>query len=232
MGRFRQLFDPPTSAYTYLLADVETRDAVVIDCVPGQTATVLACLDELDLTLRYLVATHVHAGERDATAALRARTGACAAGSEAAGARWLQARLRHGDTIVFGGQVLRTLATPGHTAGCLSYLWQDRVFTGDALLIGGCGCTRLPGGDAGSLYDSVTRRLFTLPGETLVYPAHDEHGRTVSTIAEEREHNPCFAGRSRDEFVTRMSAAAGPADAGASPMPRRPHLSQASRNPE
>jgi glyoxylase-like metal-dependent hydrolase (beta-lactamase superfamily II) len=218
MGHFRQLFDPTTSAYTYLLADLEAREAIVIDGTYRQVATVLAWLDELDLVLRYVTLTHFHAGARDETADLRRRSGAAVAGAAGAGPPRLDVGLRHGDTLVFGNQVAHVLGTPGHTRGCLSFLWQDRVFTGDALLIGDCGHTDLPGGDAGTLYDSVTRRLFTLPGETLVYPGHDRRGRTVSTIAEEREHNPHFAGRSRDEFITLMAtaaatgAAAGPAE--------------------
>jgi len=208
VGHFRQLFDPTTSAYTYLLADLEAREAVVIDGASRQAATVLAWLDELDLALRYVTLTHFHAGERDETADLRRRSGAAVAAAATTGLPWLDVGLRHGDTLVFGNQVAHVLGTPGHTRGCLSFLWQDRVFTGDALLIGSCGRTDLPGGDAGTLYDSVVRRLFLLPGETLVYPGHDHRGRTVSTIAEEREHNACFAGRSRDEFITLMSAPA------------------------
>ena len=212
MTGFRQLVDPSASAYAYLLADVETRDAIAIDCVPAQTATVLAWLDELGLRLRYTLATHVHAGQADGAAELRRRTQAKAVLGVAAEAPWSDVEVCHGDNIVFGNQVIQVLGTPGHTRGCLSYLWRDRLFTGDALLIGGCGRIELPGGDAGTLYDSVTRRLFLLPGETLVYPGHDHRGRTVSTIAEERAHNPCFAGKSRDEFITLMSAL--PASAG------------------
>jgi glyoxylase-like metal-dependent hydrolase (beta-lactamase superfamily II) len=111
-------------------------------------------------------------------------------------------RLHHGDAITFGNEVIHVLGTPGHTPACLSYLWRDRLFTGDALLIRACGRTDLPDADAGALYDSITQRLMVLPGDTLVYPGHDGQGRTVSTITEEREHNPCVAGRSRDEFIT------------------------------
>ena len=208
MGHFRQLFDPTTSAYTYLLADLEAREALVIDGTARQAATMLAWLDELDLVLRYVTLTHSHAGERDETADLRRRSGAAVAAAADAGLPRVDVGVRHGDTLVFGNQVVHVFGTPGHTPGCLSFLWQDRVFTGDALLIGTCGRTDLPGGDAGTLYDSVVRRLFLLPGETLVYPGHDHRGRTVSTIAEERQHNPRFAGRSRDEFITFMATAA------------------------
>ena len=202
MTPFRQLFDPCSSSYTYLLADAGAREAVIIDCTRSQTVTVLALLDELGLRLSYALQTHVHDGEEDAAAALRARTRARAALGVDCGAPWADEGLRHGDGVVFGNQEIRVLGTPGHTRGCVSYLWQDRVFTGDALQIGGCGLPDPHSGDAGVLFDSITRRLFVLPAETLVYPAHDYRGRTVSTIGEERAHNPYFAQRTRDEFIT------------------------------
>ncbi len=208
MTPIRQLFEPCTAAYTYLLADAGAREAVIIDCTRSQAVTVLALLDELGLRLRYALQTHVHHGEEDAAAALRARTRARAALGVDCGARWVDEGLHHGDSVVFGNQEIRVLGTPGHTRGCLSYLWQDRVFTGDALQIGGCGLPDPHGGDAGMLFDSVTRRLFVLPDETLVYPAHDYRGRTVSTIGEERAHNPYFALRTRDEFITLILAQA------------------------
>ncbi len=129
-----------------------------------------------------------------------------ASDADAGGA--IDASLKHGDRVDFGPEHVRVIATPGHTPGSLSYLWRDRVFTGDSLMIGGCGCTEHPAADPARLYDSVMRRLFTLPGETLVFPHHDRCGRTVSTIAEERETNPAFAQRSRDEFITRRRASA------------------------
>jgi glyoxylase-like metal-dependent hydrolase (beta-lactamase superfamily II) len=204
MAHFRQLLDRSSSAYTYLLADAETREALVIDPVAEQAQTVFAWLNELDLSLGLVLATHVHAGPITAATELKARTGAAIVLSARGVASSADVQAQHGDKLVLGSEVIRVLGTPGHTTSCVSYLWRDRVFTGDSLLIGGCGRTDLPGGDAGMLYDSVTRQLFALPGETLIYPGHDYHGRTVSTVAEERERNPCLAGKSRDEFITQM----------------------------
>ena len=162
-------------------------------------------LAELNLRLDYLLQTHVHDDEPNDAASLKERTGARTVASETARAG-ADITVRHGDTITFGSEVIHVIATPGHTPGCLSYLWRDRAFTGDTLLIGSCGRSGLMGEDPAELYDSITHRLFVLPGETLVFPGHDRHGRTVSTIAEERERNPAIAGRSRDEFITRRTA--------------------------
>ncbi len=205
MTHFRQLFDAASSAYSYLFADAVSREALVVDPVREQAATVLAWLRELDLTLRFVLETHVHADHVTGAGELRTRTGAAVVVPAGCGVACADLAPRDGDTLALGDEVIRVLATPGHTPGCVSYLWRDRVFTGDSLLIDGCGRTDLEGGDAGALYDSVTRRLFTLPGDTLVYPGHDYRGRTVSTIAEERARNRRFAGRSRDEFITQMA---------------------------
>jgi glyoxylase-like metal-dependent hydrolase (beta-lactamase superfamily II) len=202
MTIFRQLYDAPTTAYTYLIADTGAGAAVVIDpAAERMIVTLLALLAELDLQLEYVLCTHTHPGDPAVADAIRARTAAKVAAGERAPVV-ADCRLRHGDTVTFGNEVIHVLGTPGHTPGCLSYLWRDRVFTGDALLIRACGPTNLPDADAGALYDSITKRLLVLPGDTLVYPGHDGQGRTVSTITEERERNPCVAGRSRDEFIT------------------------------
>jgi glyoxylase-like metal-dependent hydrolase (beta-lactamase superfamily II) len=202
MTCFRQLHDAPTGAYTYLIADTDARAAVLIDpTAERMIVPLLALLAELDLRLAYVLCTHAHPGDATVADSIRARTDArVAAGARAPVAADL--RLHHGDSLTFGNEVIHVLGTPGHTPGCVSYLWRDRVFTGDALLIRACGRTDLPDADAGALYDSITQRLMVLPGDTLVYPGHDTEGRTVSTIAEEREHNPCVAGRCRDEFIT------------------------------
>ena len=114
-------------------------------------------------------------------------------------------QLIDGDTIVFGSEVIRVIPTPGHTPGCVTYHWRDRLFTGDSLMIAGCGRTDFQGGDAGQLYDSITKRLFSLPDETLVYPGHDYKGARVSCIGQEKDSNPRLAGRSRQEFIELMS---------------------------
>jgi len=206
MSFFRQLFDAPTAAYTYLIADTDAGAAVVIDPASERmTVTLQALLAELHLQLEYVLCTHAHPGDPAVADVIRSRTAAKVAAGELAPVT-ADLRLQHGDAITFGNEVIHVLGTPGHTPACLSFLWRDRVFTGDALLIRACGRSDLPDADAGALYDSLTQRLMVLPGETLVFPGHDSHGRTVSTIAEEREHNPCVAGRSRDEFITRRIA--------------------------
>jgi sulfur dioxygenase len=202
MSYFRQIFDATSCAFTYLLGDTSSGQAVVIDAGAAATSVpLLAMLAELDLQVSYVLQTHVHDTDHGDAASLGQRTGApvVAARIRAGGASM---GVRHGETIVFGEQIIRVIATPGHTPCSVSYLWNDRVFTGDALLIDDCGRTDPPDGDAAALYDSIMRRLFTLPGETLVFPGHDRQGRTVSTIAEQRERNPSIAGLSRDEFIT------------------------------
>jgi glyoxylase-like metal-dependent hydrolase (beta-lactamase superfamily II) len=133
-------------------------------------------------------------------------TGALAAAPSGCGILPADRQLVDGDSLQFGDEVLRALHTPGHTAGSMSYLWRDCVFTGDCLLIDGCGRTDFQSGDAGLMYDSITERLFTLPDETLVYPAHDYHGLTMSSIGHEKRHNARLAGRSREEFIALMAS--------------------------
>lgn len=205
MTHFRQIFDPGTFAFTYLLGD-DGGAALVVDAGTERTSLpVLAMLAELNLRLDYVLQTHLHDDEPNFAAMLKARTGARVVASDAAMAR-ADITVRHGDTINVGSEVIHVIGTPGHTSGCLSYLWRDRVFTGDTLLIGSCGGADRLDEDPAALYDSIIHRLFVLPGETLVFPGHDRHGRTVSTIAEERECNPAVAGCSRDEFITRRTA--------------------------
>ncbi|QID19761.1 MBL fold metallo-hydrolase [Nitrogeniibacter mangrovi] len=203
---FRQLFDAESSTCTYLLADPLTADAVLIDTVREHTGAYLTLLQELGLKLRWTLETHVHADHVTAAASLRELAGSRAIASTAAGADCADLKVDDGSTIVFGNEVIRVIATPGHTPGCVTYRWCDRVFTGDALLIDGCGRTDFQGGDAGTLYDSITTHLFTLPAETLVYPGHDYKGRRVSSIGEQKTGNPRLAGQTREEFVALMAA--------------------------
>lgn len=202
MTLFRQLHDPSSRAFSYLLADLDARAAAAIDPEPdGIVLPLLGLVGELDLRLHYLLCTHAHECAAGTIERLRERTGARIVAGLAAPID-ADLRVRQGDVVTFGSESIRVLDTPGHTAADLSYLWRDRVFSGDALLIRGCGRTDLPGSDAGALFDSITQRLLVLPGETLLFPGHETHHRSVSTIAEERDHNPCVAGRSRDEFIT------------------------------
>ncbi|MES2643428.1 MAG: MBL fold metallo-hydrolase [Myxococcota bacterium] len=200
---FRQLFDPASSTYTYLVACPRSHEAALIDPVLEHAEAYLALLAELGLTLRYSLETHVHADHVTAAATLRDRLGCRTGVHRDGGAACADVQLTDGDLLPLGDLRIEVRATPGHTASCVAYYLGDRVFTGDALLIGGCGRTDFQQGDASTLYESVHTRLFSLPPDTLVYPAHDYKGRTVSTIKEERATNPRLS-RSRVEFVAIM----------------------------
>jgi glyoxylase-like metal-dependent hydrolase (beta-lactamase superfamily II) len=203
---FRQLFDPDTWTYTYFIGDPKVREAVIIDPVNRHVDQYLKLLAEHDLKLKYSMETHVHADHVTASGLLRQRAGAETAVSQLCGAVCADHQLQDGDVLRFGDrEEIKVMATPGHTAGSMSFLWRDRVFTGDALFVNGCGRTDFQSGNAGALYDSVTQRLFTLPGETLVYPGHDYNGRWVSSIEQERRGNARLAGKSRAEFVEIMN---------------------------
>jgi len=206
MEHFFQLFDPESSTFTYVLADPATRDAVMIDAVDSQFPEYSKLINRAHLTVKYVIETHTHADHVTGAGALREATGAKAATPLPCGVVPADLQLEDGAELRFGHEVLVAIATPGHTAGSMSYAWRDKVFTGDSLLIGGCGRTDFQGGDAGTLYDSITQRLFALPDETLVYPGHDYKGRTSSTIGAERAGNPRLAGRTRDEFIALMGA--------------------------
>jgi len=200
-----QLFDPVSSTYTYVLVDAGTRAAAMIDPVDTQFDAYSALIDRERLSVRYVLETHAHADHITGSSLLRERTGAKAAAPLPCGIVAADLQLEDGEELVFGGETIRSLHTPGHTAGSMSFLWRDAVFTGDTLLIGGCGRTDFQSGDAGALYDSITNKLFALPDETIVFPAHDYNGRTSSTIGAEKRGNPRLAGRSRDAFIKLMS---------------------------
>ncbi|MEY3013422.1 MAG: mitochondrial domain protein [Pseudomonadota bacterium] len=189
---FRQLFDPQSSTYTYLLADATSGEAILIDTVFEQHLRDLAMLRELGLRLRYVLDTHVHADHITGAWRLRDATGCHIGLSASAGAEGADLLLRHGDRVVVGGVGLTARATPGHTDGCMSYVTDalDCAFTGDALLIRGAGRTDFQQGDAATLYRSVREQIFSLPPDCRLYPGHDYAGRTMTTVAEERAHNP------------------------------------------
>lgn len=213
MAHFRQ-FSSVAGSFSYLLADMEKREAVLIDPDDGQVSLYLGVLEELQVTLGAILLTHVHAPRPLPAQRLRAATGAGLMVGEATGLEGAQRYLSDGDLVGFGDEVMRAWHTPGHTRGCMSYLWRDRVFTGDALLIGDCGSTDEPGSDPGVLYDSLTRRLLALPDEVLVYPARDCSGRRVSCMGEEREVNPKLKGTTRDEFIALQTGTPRPGAAG------------------
>jgi glyoxylase-like metal-dependent hydrolase (beta-lactamase superfamily II)/rhodanese-related sulfurtransferase len=204
---FRQLFDQASSTYTYVLADPATREAVLVDPVFEQHARDAALLRELELKLTTTLDTHCHADHVTGAWLMRAAFGSRIALSPAYGAANVDAPLRPGEEIRFGGHALEVRATPGHTDGCLSFVLADRsrVFTGDALLVRSAGRTDFQHGDAHRLFRSIREQLFTLPDACVVFPAHDYEGRTASTIGEERRFNPRIGGEAREEdFVGYM----------------------------
>ena len=162
-------------------------------------------LQELGLTLRYCLETHIHADHITGTAQLRIATGCLGVVPKGGSATCADRQIADSERLRLGSVVIEAIATPGHTNHHMAY-WvnYDRVLTGDALLIRGCGRTDFQGGDAGTLFDAVTQRLFSLPDETLVYPGHDYRGMTVSTIGEEKQWNCRFVGRERDAFIALM----------------------------
>jgi glyoxylase-like metal-dependent hydrolase (beta-lactamase superfamily II)/rhodanese-related sulfurtransferase len=191
---FRQLFDPTSSTYTYLLGD--GGEAVLIDPVYEQVPRDLALVQELGLKLVATLDTHVHADHVTGAWRLRQRVGSRIAVSAAAGAAEADTALRHGDRIGFGSRHLAVRATPGHTDGCLTYVLDDQsmAFTGDSLLIRGCGRTDFQQGSPQQLFSSVHEQILSLPGGCLLYPAHDYRGITVTSVAEERRYNPRLGG--------------------------------------
>ncbi|NDJ23464.1 MBL fold metallo-hydrolase [Nostoc sp. B(2019)] len=204
---FRQLFDRETSTYTYLLADQQTQEAILVDPVLEQVERDLKLLTELGLSLRYSLETHIHADHVTGTAKLREMTGCLGIVPDKAKASCADQHIKDGEILKLASITIKAIATPGHTDSHNAYLVnQDRVLTGDALFIRGCGRTDFQSGDAGTLFDSVKQRLFSLPDDTLVYPGHDYRGHTVSTIGEEKRWNPRFVGRDRSNFIEFMAS--------------------------
>jgi len=204
---FRQLLDPASSTYTYLLADPGAGQAVLIDPVFEQARRDAALVGELGLTLLYTLDTHVHADHITGAWLLKRALGSRIGVARDSGARGMDVAIEDGQRLAFGARSLEARATPGHTGGCMTFVLDDRsmAFTGDALLIRGAGRTDFQHGSASTLYRSITTRIFTLPDDCLVYPAHDYRGLTCSSVAEERAHNPRIGhGSSEQDFVGYM----------------------------
>lgn len=202
---FRQLFEPRSCTYTYVLADEATRDAVIIDPVLETVPRDRKLVEELGLKLRYVVNTHCHADHVTGSGALRSLFPGCRSViSGQSGAR-ADLHVNGGDSVGFGAFSLSVRPSPGHTDGCVTLVLDDRsmAFTGDALLIRGCGRTDFQQGCPRTLYRSVHTQIFTLPEQCLIYPAHDYTGQTVTTVGEERRLNPRLT-LSEDEFVKLM----------------------------
>ena len=203
---FRQLCDRESSTYTYLIADRSTKEAILVDSVLEQVERDLKLIQELNLTLKYCLETHIHADHITGTGKLRARTSCQGVVPINAQANCADRFIQDHETIKLGEVEIKAIETLGHTDSHMAYLINhDRVLTGDALLIRGCGRTDFQNGNAAALYDSVTKKLFSLADDILVYPAHDYHGRTVSTIGEEKQLNPRFKQRDRQNFIELMN---------------------------
>ena len=202
---FRQLFEPVSSTYTYLFGCEQTGQALLVDPVMPAWERDLAALNALGLKLAWTVETHVHADHITSALKLKQEAGSRIAYPAASRVPCADALVEEGRELRVGSVALHPIFTPGHTDDHFSYLVDGRVLTGDALLIDGCGRTDFQNGDAARLYASVHERLFALPEDTLVYPAHDYQQRRVSTIAQERDRNPRLGGgRSLEAFLALM----------------------------
>jgi glyoxylase-like metal-dependent hydrolase (beta-lactamase superfamily II)/rhodanese-related sulfurtransferase len=205
---FRQLFDPTSSTYTYLLADEETREAVIIDPVIDQLDRDTQLIHELGLTLLFTLDTHVHADHVTASGSLANRLGAKTVLSERSGVGYADVLVKEGDHVSFGRHHLEVRETPGHTDGCLTFVTDDRkmVFTGDALLIRGSGRTDFQQGNSRLLFRGIHEKIFSLPDSTIVYPGHDYKGRMCSSVGEEKRWNPRVGvGKTEDQFAEIMA---------------------------
>jgi len=201
----RQLFDQETRTHTYLLYDSENSEGIIIDPVKEKSVRDLGLLKELNVNLKYVLETHVHADHITGADDLRQATGAKVIYGDKAGVKCADGSLADNEELQFGKFTVKALATPGHTNGCTSYLVENMVFTGDTLFIRGTGRTDFQQGSSEALYESINSKLFTLPDDTLVYPGHDYKGMWVSTIGEEKAYNPRVGGgKSLEEFIEIM----------------------------
>lgn len=201
---FRQLFDANSSTLTYLITGMD-RHAVIIDPVLEQLQRDVSLIKSLGLHLDFVLDTHVHDDHITASHALKQETGAVSVIAKNCGAPGYDRLLQDNEVLHFGVEQIRVIATPGHTLGSMCYLWRDRLFSGDTLMINACGRTDFQSGSAEQMYHSITEKLFVLPDETLLYPGHDYKGRRVSCIGEEKILNTRIAGKSQQEFVAIMN---------------------------
>ena len=201
---FRQLFDTTSSTYTYLIASRLGGEALLVDPVLEHTDRYVQLAQELELQLVLAVDTHIHADHITGIGELREKTDCLTAMGDMTQAECLSARFGDGENLKLDGVDIRAIYTPGHTDDSYSFVLPDRVLTGDTLLIRGTGRTDFQNGNAGDQYDSLFGRLLKPPEQTLVYPAHDYNGMTVSTIGEERRHNPRLQVADRAEYIALM----------------------------
>lgn len=203
---FKQFFEPESSTYTYMLGCIVTKQAVLIDTVASEVDTYIEELEKYDLKLLYTLETHVHADHITGADFLRKKLGSKSVMHRDAGAMCADLLVTNGIHLKIGSIDIEVRYTPGHTNGCVSYFCNDRIFTGDALLIGGCGRTDFQLGDPGQLYDSIQNQIFQLPDDTLIYPGHDYNGNTETTVGHEKKYNSRIGNnKSREEFIDLMS---------------------------
>ena len=204
----KQLFDDESSTFTYLLWDPKSKDGILIDPVDTQVERDLKIVEEEGVNLIYGVNTHAHADHITGTGHLKSKVGSLKSVISKASKAMADIHVEHGDKIEFGERHITVRATPGHTEGCVSFVTDDEtmVFTGDTLLIQGCGRTDFQGGSAASLYDSVWSQILTLPDDCIVYPAHDYKGRLSSKVIDEKTTNPRLGqSKTKEEFVEIMA---------------------------
>jgi len=201
-----QLFDVASSTYTYVLFDESSREALIIDPVDTQLDRDLAVLRQYGLKLLWTTETHAHADHITSAGLLAEHAGARTAAPAGCGIATAALQIQDNDTLKFGCEEVRALHTPGHTAGSMCFVWRNHVFTGDTLLINGCGRTDFQSGSALEMYHSLTQILFKLPDETVVWPGHDYQGRTFSTIGAEKKGNMRVVGKTEAEFIAIMAA--------------------------
>ncbi len=202
---FRQLFDPVSSTYSYLLAERAGGEALLIDPVRDNVEHYLQVIEELDLQLVMAIDTHVHADHITGLGLLRESTGCATALGEQTRAQCVSLRIKEDDILRADGLELRAIYTPGHTDDSYSFVMNDRVFTGDTLLIRGTGRTDFQNGDPAAQYDSLFNKILRLPDHTQVYPAHDYNGQTVSSIGEEKRLNPRLQVKSKQAYIDLMT---------------------------
>ncbi len=202
MIKTRQLFDQETWTFTYLLFDDESKEAIFIDPVLEQMERDLSLIDRLNLKLIAVLETHVHADHVTSANEIRKITGVKVYYGSKSGIDCADVLLDDGDHVKIGNEFIIAIHTPGHTVGCTTYLVDNKLFTGDTLFIGGTGRTDFQGGSANSTYESCRKKLFTLPDDTLIYPAHNYKGLTISTVGEERKWNPNVGdGITKEKFI-------------------------------
>jgi len=205
--RIEQLFDPATSTYSYLLWDETTKQAALIDSVKEQSARDIKLIKQMDLQLKYTLETHIHADHITGSGLLRDEFNSQAAVHKNSESQCADVLLSNGDMLKLGDETIDIIYTPGHTNTDITYRINGVVFTGDALLINGCGRTDFQSGDAHALYHSITEKLFTLDENTIVYPGHDYNGFTSSTIGREKTFNPRLGNnKTEKEFVAIMNS--------------------------